>query len=367
MVNLCVNPGRRKIKPLLLTPRMHSLHIGSTTILSVLILAPVLLHAYVCSRPNIRQGDRGEHVRHAQRQLLRVGNRAQKGTPAYHIRTSGGADGIFGRGTRAAVLSYQRIVFQYTPQEQDGIIGPRTWRMIGCNAKQRPVASGSRGQHQNANAVAYWDFPSEFKWRVHNMRQVMTIRKKGPKSFWALQWTWTTAKNGGYIGLQTSGDRQDGTFGETAVFSLWDANRAQAAPGATCERFGGEGVGFSCRRAFRIREKVKYRYFLKRLHADLSGQWWGGWIQIGKVSIPLGRIRVNRRHRFVNNILTFSEYYGIITPCGRVPTSKQFVFRVRGNGDSLTAKYGQGGVGDCSSGKSLQQDGGRSAVLNLGV
>lgn len=86
-----------------------------------------------CHHPTIRKGNRGSHVRFAQRKLRNVGNAWRWGTPAYYIRTSGGADGHFGEGTRKAVIAFQKMHFPNDARQWDGIIGSNTWKKLGCN------------------------------------------------------------------------------------------------------------------------------------------------------------------------------------------------------------------------------------------
>lgn len=91
-----------------------------------------------CWRSTLRYGNSGWSVRHAQNQLLKVG-----GAPAWYIRSSGGADGYFGRGTWSAVYSYQKMVFPGQSWEWDGVIGQKTWAKLGCNSWNTPVRGSS--------------------------------------------------------------------------------------------------------------------------------------------------------------------------------------------------------------------------------
>lgn len=67
--------------------------------------------------PVLSLGSRGTAVKNLQAGLLRV-------FPAYAgpIRTSGGADGVFGTGTRAVVIEFQRR----SGLTRDGIVGAAT-------------------------------------------------------------------------------------------------------------------------------------------------------------------------------------------------------------------------------------------------
>ena len=65
------------------------------------------------SERTIRQGDRGEDVRKMQEILMGLG---------YNVGSTG-ADGIFGKNTKAAVVEFQKK----NGLTADGICGPRTW------------------------------------------------------------------------------------------------------------------------------------------------------------------------------------------------------------------------------------------------
>ena len=64
----------------------------------------------------IRQGDRGDDVKEMQEILIRDG---------YNVGSSG-ADGIFGKNTKAAVIGFQKA----NGLTADGICGPRTWEKL---------------------------------------------------------------------------------------------------------------------------------------------------------------------------------------------------------------------------------------------
>lgn len=82
-------------------------------------------------------------MQYAQQRLLSRGNKYTYGTPAYFIRTSGGADGYFGRGTYNAVVAFQKMVFPGQSREWDGIIGAKTWGKLGCGGAAPSVDRAS--------------------------------------------------------------------------------------------------------------------------------------------------------------------------------------------------------------------------------
>jgi hypothetical protein len=175
----------------------------------------------------------------------------------------------------------------------------------------------SAAQHPNGYIYVHWNWSGSSFW---NVDQDVVIRQKATASFWPMLWTWTGATYGGYLGVQTNGGRGDGTTGDTAVFSLWNAT---AASGPLCTAFGGEGSGYSCRAAYPIVAGRMYRYRLWRMETDAAGQWWGGWVkdQATGIETYLGKIRVARSLTSATGVQNFSEYFGQQTPCTSVPQS----------------------------------------------
>ena len=173
-------------------------------------------------------------------------------------------------------------------------------------------------QHRDANVYAYWNYDSNEGFR--DVQQKVRIKQKAPYSFWAHYWTWMGSDQGGYLGLQTDGNRFDGTTGETAIFSLWNADSAR---GPGCGTFGGEGEGYSCRIPFRIRTDKTYRLSVRRVAPDETGQWWAASVRdltAGKTH-AIGRIRVALTARLIAAPMNFSEYFGPAVDCNEVPVS----------------------------------------------
>src|SRR5688572_19265740 len=97
------------------------------------------------------------------------------------------------------------------------------------------AAPASAAQHQNANVYANWNFSGATGF--WNTDQRVQVVRKAHHSYWAMVWDFTaTPGDGGYMGLQTNARRPDGSTGDLAIFSLWNAN---AATGPSCGQFGG--------------------------------------------------------------------------------------------------------------------------------
>ena len=123
--------------------------------------------------------------------------------------------------------------------------------------------------------------------------------------FWAHQFRLIDGA-GGYIGLQTKGNRADGSLGKMAILSIWDAVEAEG-PGTT--RFSGEGSGWSCR--------IPYQWQAGRAYGlrvwTPGGGWWAGAVRdeaTGEVH-ELGGIRVPEHWRNLDTwSIMWTEYYG---------------------------------------------------------
>ena len=126
--------------------------------------------------------------------------------------------------------------------------------------------------------------------------------------FWAHQFRLIDGA-GGYIGLQTRGTLDDGSFGKIAIFSVWDAEGAEGAPGAKAVRFTGEGEGWSCRIPYEW--QAGQAYGLKVF--GVGGGWWGAKVRdeaTGEIR-ELGGIRVPEHWRGLDTwSIMWTEYYG---------------------------------------------------------
>ncbi len=107
--------------------------------------------------------------------------------------------------------------------------------------------------------------------------------------FWAHQFG-LEGGEGGYLGLQTKGNRVDGTLGKLAIFSLWDATGADG-PGSV--RFSGEGTGWSARIPYLWTAGRSYRFRLVADDVTPDGAWWTASVIDVDASVEshIGRLR----------------------------------------------------------------------------
>ena len=89
----------------------------------------------------VRQGRTGGEVREVQRRLKNWG---------YY---TGAVDGIFGAGTRRAVVAFQ----QKNGLTADGIVGKATYRALGMNDSYNALDGGGKGQQGGVNGYTSSD------------------------------------------------------------------------------------------------------------------------------------------------------------------------------------------------------------------
>ena len=84
----------------------------------------------------LRQGSKGGEVKEVQRRLKLWG---------YY---KGNADGVFGAGTREAVIAFQKK----NGLKADGVVGKSTYKALGMNSSYEMLANGSSGSANNSAA-----------------------------------------------------------------------------------------------------------------------------------------------------------------------------------------------------------------------
>ncbi len=153
--------------------------------------------------------------------------------------------------------------------------------------------------------------------------------------------------SGGYIGLQT---RLLGNGAKAVMFSIWNATAATPGSGATCQPFGGEGVGMQCFLAYPWEAGRNYRLRV----VNERGSAYSGYIidmssatpavtYIGQIQAPPGAVALGRYS------VQWAEYYEQLpVNCADYPMVKALWTRPKGDGGAILAAqpnilYGQGG------------------------
>lgn len=168
--------------------------------------------------------------------------------------------------------------------------------------------------------AGHFDFPAGgLHTRIEGTMRIDVDPGEATSYFFAQQF-WFADGDGGYMGLQTNGIIGEETVGKMLIFSIWDALDAEPGPGATCQPFGGEGVGQSCRLPFSWRPEVAYRL---RLEATAIEDVWRVAVSSGDGPVVLGDIHVPSGWGLIEpTAAVFTEYYGPVAGCGTIPLAQ---------------------------------------------
>ncbi len=184
------------------------------------------------------------------------------------------------------------------------------------------------GQQVTPGGMAYvwytWPSPLPVYWNgtqigFYNFDVFLTVDvDPGISSayFWAHQFHFKDG-DGGYLGLQTNGYMQGRWVGKMAIFSIWNAKAARPGPGAACERFSGEGEGWSCRMQYNWSQGRTYRLRLWELccaHRPWEDEWWGAWILDTTTGqeVFIGQIQVPSSWNWLDWSVVWVQYYGSV-------------------------------------------------------
>jgi len=184
---------------------------------------------------------------------------------------------------------------------------------LGAMPAMATVVPGGMASHQTNATGSATAFEMTF-----------TIESAPPDAsnlYWAQQfYTSTTVDHGGYVGLQTGGNINGVLVGKIAIFSIWNADAAEAGPGATAQTFDGEGIGYSVRIPYAWKAGVGYRF---RVEKD-GALWWKATLVDTSTgsSTYIGRIRITQDVPLQPVWVAFTEYYTGLADCAAVPHAR---------------------------------------------
>lgn len=189
----------------------------------------------------------------------------------------------------------------------------------------------------------HWSFPEA----VESARYRMLVAQDSVTVFFAAQF------NRGYVGLQTlwrPGEKR-------VIFSIWNATDAVATdPRAYCQRFRGEGVGWSCRSdAFPWQAGVEYAFDVSRTP---QGRWRAS-IEGSGDSLIIGEIEGSETH--LTSTANFVEQWGVFSCQGAPTSSAVFYPPILNLEEEKEVRLGPsfvGKAGICQRGASAPYDGG---------
>jgi hypothetical protein len=185
-----------------------------------------------------------------------------------------------------------------------------------------PVANAGQQQW----GASYLDWSGSLLSADSSISQIIQPLEISPNTYWEAGWHWDNVPDGGYGGIQSNGILADGRISDLAIFSIWNGLGAIPGEGAGCTRFGGEGIGYSCRISVNLKAGNKYEISFG-VDKERGPQWWVATIadlSLGTKKI-IGSIETNSTNAKASNWNNFIEYWGQAVPCDSVgPASAKF-------------------------------------------
>ncbi len=146
---------------------------------------------------------------------------------------------------------------------------------VGVYMLRKSSAATPQGTYTNWN----WSPPANGFDSLEHSLTIESVTNDAPY-FWSHQFRFGDG-DGGYMGLQSHGNRVNGSVGKTVIFSIFSAGIAATPGSCSVEQAGFDGYntsGSSCRVAYEWVQGRKYTMRTARLGSDSNGTWWGGWI-----------------------------------------------------------------------------------------
>lgn len=211
--------------------------------------------------------------------------------------------------------------------------------MLTLSFASAASAQPSNPVSQGVSIQRFWDVESLTEMSID--LTPIAVQDSSPY-YWAHQFSIRGA-DVGYMGLQSRGDRRNGTQGKTALFGLWGANASVGPRGTVCKPFGNEGSGQSCMTAYDWSMHHTYRLRVVRANRDARGQWWSASVLDRTIGVErqLGKIRVGRTARLLEpTSYTWTEYFGPkLSSCTAQPYSLVKWGTASGNNGSAKVYY----------------------------
>lgn len=226
------------------------------------------------------------------------------------------------------------------------ILGTSFVLLAGLAVRPLPAAANDASTTRDVGPYVNWSYPGEAP-GFRQVSQRITLLKAGPTTYWSMPWGWLGKPSGGYAGIQTDGNRQNGTAGPLALFSVWSATKAHPGPGSACGPFTGEGEGMSCSMPFEVRVGNTYRIEISAVRTDADGRWWravvtnetnGQVADVGEIATPADYL--------LGVPTNFTEFFGGHQNCDDFPRSEAIFYPPAMTPDKVDAKPVDGGFND---------------------
>ena len=172
------------------------------------------------------------------------------------------------------------------------------------------------------NTYTYWVWPQTTAGYTDITWFLTPLTDPSPHSyFWSHQFAFgnqpTANSSGCYMGFQNHSIRPDSSVGHIAIWSVWDALAANAAPGGSAGAFSGEGVGYHAYIAYDWIPGGTYRFQVRQ--GPSGAGWWGGYVLDTSTGLEsfVGEIQVDPSWTGIlglddpngNNSISFTEFF----------------------------------------------------------
>lgn len=236
--------------------------------------------------------------------------------------------------------------------------------VVACFVLALPNVVAAQIQHGFGAAHQGWRVPAGRNTQIEEAIEIASPIRTA--TFYTLQLGFSGSGTA-YVGLQ------QGDPGQLQVrFSLWNSTSATPGSGATCSKFGGEGVGRTCVLPYPFSADTPYTLRVKRTSSATSGWWWEASVVAANGSTRvIGRIRAPRGVGYIDGAVSWIEYFGPDADdtcvCRTLPQVTRAVFDLPIVNGSTTVGYGDVTEGHCSGGLVTQLPASGTSVIELGT
>ncbi len=163
----------------------------------------------------------------------------------------------------------------------------------------------------------------------------------GASYFWSHQFKFVNG-DGGYMGLQSNGNRVNGTKGKTAIFSIFSAGIEGSKASCVVQQSGFDGYntsGTSCRIPYEWVLGRKYKIRTAQFGRDADGSWWIASVTDETTGIEtyIAKIKTPPAWKGLSNWSTmWTEYFGPkLSSCSNLPYSRVRFYRPSANNGTV--------------------------------
>jgi hypothetical protein len=173
-----------------------------------------------------------------------------------------------------------------------------------------------------AQPYSWWTWPGSAYNDTSENITVESSTTPGKPYFWSYQFH-SQFGDGGYVGLQ---DASVPSGKKIALFSVWQADAAQPASGASCNTFSGEGSGESCRiDPYNWITDRAYTVSVRITSSGSGGAWYQATVTdtVTHATSTIGSIHVPAGWGSIYGVVSWTEFFGgTADTCADIPKAR---------------------------------------------